>query len=237
MIQIEGALSVKAALESGNRQITKVLISSDKKSKDVNYIVHLCHKFNVDFEKIAKEDFGKYKPSKTFGGILALTTQREYQSVEELKDFDWCVLIEGIEDPFNLGQMIRTAYASGAQAILLNHRDWSKVESTLLKSSAGAFDRIDIVIMEDIHKDLTYLKKQGFKLISALRNNDSISHEKLAYPSQSILAIGGEMRGLSKTVKELTDISVEIKYPNSTKVALNAVSACAILTFKHVNLV
>ena len=147
---------------------------------------------------------------------------------------DWLVLIEGIVDRFYLGQMIRTAYASGAQAILLNDRDWSSVESTLLKSSAGAFDRINIVLMKDVVNDLSLLRKSGFKLVSALRNENSISHQKLVFPKQSILAIGGELRGLSRAVKDASDISVEIKYPNAAKVALNAVSACAILCFKHV---
>lgn len=236
MIQIEGALSIKAALESDNRVVSKVYIDETKKSKDINYIVHLCHKFNIPFEKINKDKLAEFNPSKTFGGLLAFCVSRKYQSIEDIKDFNWVVLIEGIEDPFNLGQMIRTAYASGAQAILLNHRDWSQVESVLLKSSAGAFDRIDIVLLENISEDLKQLKSYGFKLVSALRNKESISHEKLLFPDKSILAIGGEMRGLSRAVIDQTDISVEIKYPNSTKVALNAVSACAILTFKHVKL-
>lgn len=236
MIQIEGALSVKAAIESGKRKIEKVLIHKDKDSKDINYILHICAKHKISVERCDTSVLETYKPSKTFGGILALSEDRIYQKIDDLKDYDWIVLIEGIEDPFNLGQMIRTAYASGAHAILLNNRDWTKAESTLLKSSAGAYDRIDIVLVNDFKNDLAYLKQNGFKLVSALRNKDSVSHEQLVYPIKSILAIGGEMRGLSKSVIEASDIAVEIKYPHSTKVALNAVSACAILTFKHVKL-
>ncbi len=234
MIQCEGAISIKAALESQKREISKVLISEDKKSKDLNYIIHLCHKFNVKFERVSKDILESYAPSKTYGGLIAFASSRTYQSIESVKKHVWMILIEGVEDPFNLGQMIRTAYASGAQAVLLNQRDWSKVEAVLLKSSAGAFDRLDIVLLNDLDADIKTLKTMGFTVVSALRNETSISHEKLVYPDKSILAIGGEMRGLSKAVKDLSDISVEIKYPQDVKVALNAVSACAILSFKHV---
>ena len=235
MIQIEGAISIKAAIESKQRKVEILYIDETKKTKDVGYILWLAKENHVQVKRLSKEALLDFNPLKTFGGILAQVSERFYQSVEDILDARFVVLIEGVEDPFNLGQMIRSAYASGAEAILLNQRDWSKVESILLKSSAGAFDRIHIVLLNDLAAELKQLKECGFKLVSALRNENSISMDDLNYPDKSILAIGGEMRGLSKAVKDASDIAVEIKYPNAAKVALSASSACAILCFKHVS--
>lgn len=234
MIQIEGAISIKAAIESRQRKVEVLYIDEAKKTKDVGYILRFANEHKVQVKRLSKEAMLDFNPSKTFGGILASVHERSYQSIEDILDTRFVVLIEGVEDPFNLGQMIRSAYASGAEVILLNQRDWSQVESILLKSSAGAFDRIHIVLLNDLAADLKKLKESGFKLVSALRNENSISMDDLIYPDKSILAIGGEMRGLSKVVKDASDIAVEIKYPNAAKVALSASSACAILCFKHV---
>lgn len=230
---LEGAISVKAALESRRRAIDEVWIVPDETSNDKRYIQDLCRKQNVPFKRVSKEMIQSKAMGKTHGGILAFTHERRYQTLEEIKNSSWLVLIEGIEDPFNLGYMIRTVYAAGAQGVLLTKRDWSNVESTLLKSSAGCFDRIPIVLFEDASIVQT-LKKQGFDFVIGQRSSSSISHTEYPYPHKLILGIGGEMRGLSRSLKDEADAHVMIQYPNQTKVALNAVSACAILSFEIV---
>lgn len=231
---IDGAISIKAALESKTRHVFEVYLLKGKKSKDFDYIERLCQKNAVPFKVVDQTVMEAFVTSKNFGGIVAEVGERRYQTLEDLRSVEDVLLIEGVEDPFNLGQMIRTAYASGTQAVLLNDRDWSKVESVLLRSSAGAFDRIKLVLMKDIQQDLLELKSQGFTLISALRKADSINYLNFQFPKRFILAIGGEMRGLSRAVSDHSDVALQIFYPNQSKVALSAVSACAILSFSKV---
>lgn len=228
---IEGAISVKAALESKHRTVDEVWMTRDENSNDKHYIEGLCQKQAIPCNFVSNEVIQAKATGKTHGGLPAFVQARTYQSLEGLKALNWIVLIEGIEDPFNLGYMIRTVYAAGAQAILLTQRDWSKAESTLLKSSAGCFDRLPIVLIEDASA-IVSLKKQGFKLVIGQRSSNSVSYTDYAYPPKLILGIGGEMRGLSRGIKDLADAQVMILYPNQTKVALNAVSACAILSFE-----
>ncbi|MEI7668446.1 MAG: RNA methyltransferase, partial [Erysipelotrichaceae bacterium] len=141
-------------------------------------------------------------------------------------------LVEGVEDPFNLGQIIRTAYAAGCDGVLLNHKDFSYSEHTLLKSSAGAFDYLPIVLSHDLKVELEQLKQAQYKIYSALRNPDSINYTEADYSGNLVLAIGGELRGLSTKVIDATDIAIQIIYPKKVRVALNAVSACALLSFE-----
>ncbi len=231
---IDGAISIKAALESKTRQVHHVYLLKGKKSKDFEYIERLCQKSNVPFSTIDQDTMEAFVTSKNFGGIVAEVSVRSYQELKDLNNVDDVLLIEGVEDPFNLGQMIRTAYASGTQAVLLSDRDWSKAETVLLRSSAGAFDRIKVVLLKDIQNNLKTLRQKGFKLISAMRRDDSVNYLDYRFPTRFILAIGGEMRGLSRAVIDQSDVAIQIHYPNQAKVALSAVSACAILSFSKV---
>jgi 23S rRNA (guanosine2251-2'-O)-methyltransferase len=140
------------------------------------------------------------------------------------------VLLEGIEDPFNLGQMMRTIYVAGFDGVILSERDWSHVETTLLKSSAGAFERLMMVKMDD--KLLPSLKQAGFTLAITDRSDNACSYQNYHYPTPLILAIGGERRGLSKSVIQAADVALRIDYPSHVKLALSAVSACALLVFE-----
>lgn len=234
MILIEGALALKAALQGKNRQIAAVYIDQKKDSRDIDYILGLCSRSGVRVERVSPETIALQAKGKTHGGILAVASERRYQSVEELAKIPsgWLLLIEGVEDPFNLGQMIRTAYAAGASGILLSARDWSSAEATLLKSSAGAYDRIAIALLADPQKDLAHFKAQGYQLAIGYRDDTSLDYRDYGYPDPMILAVGGELRGLSKPVIAAADAKIVIRYPNEAKVALNAVSACAVLCFE-----
>jgi len=131
-----------------------------------------------------------------------------------------------------LGQMIRTAYASGANAIILSKRDWSLAEPTLMKSSAGAYDRIMIVQLDKLEEDLALIKSQGYSIVVTHREETSMDFMEYDYPFPMVLAFGGEFRGLSRAVLQARDVSLKINYPKQTKLALNAVSASAIICFE-----
>lgn len=236
MVILEGALSVKAALESQKRSIESVWIDAAKESRDITYIEGLCKKTKTRLYKVEAEKIMAKASGKTHGGILAVCESRKLLSIQDLMGAKpgWIVLIEGVEDPFNLGQMIRTAYAAGAKGLILSARDWSMAESTLMKSSAGTFDRMDIATSLDLVSDLKALKEQHYKLVIGYRDEASVDYLKMIYPPKLVLAIGGEIRGLSRPVIDAADAKVVIRYPGETKVALNAVSACAVLCFEVV---
>lgn len=139
----EGAISVKAILEEQKRKINKVFFQEKKPSKNLNYILHLCHKFNIEFEFVSKERIDELASGHTHGGILV---DAEPRMTEEMNlDLNFYLYLEGIEDPYNLGAIIRTAAISGVQAILVSQRDYTMVENTILKSSAGLSEKIQLL--------------------------------------------------------------------------------------------
>lgn len=236
MIVLEGALSVKAAIQGRQRTILSVYIDAQKDSRDITYIIGLCERAKISLKRVSADAIREQAKGKTHGGIIATVSERKYQSIAQLGqgEQNWLLLIEGVEDPFNLGQMIRTAYAAGCGGILLNARDWSSAEATLLKSSAGAFDRLPIALSSNLETDLKELKQRDYQLIIGYRDDSSIDYRSFTFPDKTVLAIGGELRGLSKPVIASAQAKIAIRYPNEAKVALNAVSACAVLCFEIV---
>lgn len=234
MIILEGALSVKAAVESRARSIQTIWMDEAKESKDFDYIKRIVKQRGLKLLMKPKAEIDAQATGKTHGGIIAFTAPRKIEDVQYLvKKRPWfVVMIEGVEDPFNLGQMIRTAYASGANAIILSKRDWSQAEATLMKSSAGCYDRITIVQLDKLEDDLAIIKGLGYNVVVTHREESSMDFMDYEYPFPMVLAFGGELRGLSKAVLEARDVSLKINYPTQTKVALNAVSASAILCFE-----
>ena len=81
MIQIEGAISVKAAIESKQRFVKEVYIHKDKTSKDIDYLLSLCQRNKIKVNRVSEESLKTFNPSKTFGGILAQVEPRSYQRI------------------------------------------------------------------------------------------------------------------------------------------------------------
>ncbi len=228
----EGALSVKAILEQNKRTINKVYIQDKKRSKNISYILHLCHKNNVEFEFVDKAKIDSLAAGKSHGGILIDAHNRESEELDLTHDF--YLYLEGIEDPYNIGQIIRTATIAGCQSIIMSERDYSSLENTILKSSAGLFEQINWVITDAKASNLVQLRQAGVKLVIAKRDEKSKNLYEIDFTQPHCLCIGGEKRGLSKIVEEMADESVEIRYPTQTRVALDATSSSAILCFEVV---
>ncbi len=116
----------------------------------------------------------------------------------------------------------------------MSNRDLESSQATLMKSSAGLFDAIDLVMVEDLSLAIDTLKKNKYLFAVTYRNESSIDYLDFDFKQNICLGIGGEMRGLSSAVMAKMDKAVMISYPTDLKVALNAVSASAVLCFEVV---
>lgn len=229
---IEGSLSVKAALKYKKRVIHHVYLPKSKHTRDIQYIRHLCYKDNISFSLHDKEELSSMANGQTHGGVLADVDYRINESLNF--ESDHILLVEGIEDPYNLGMVIRTALAANFKTIITNYRQYHDSESIILKASAGASEAICWVASEDINRELKMIKDEKIPIVSALRSEQSIDYNTYNYPNQMCLCIGGEKRGLSKSVISASDAFIHILYDNDIRVALTSVAATAVLTFEVV---
>ena len=229
---LEGAIAVKAALEAKQREMVCVWLDQTKTSKDIEYILKLAKQDSLEVRKVDRATIDALAFGKTHGGILLEAKPKSRLPLEDLNPIlhPRVLWIEGVEDPYNLGQMLRTAYAAGFNACVLSNRDWSTRESILLKSSGGAFEHLALI--QARAQDAPRLKAKGYPLWVADRTSQARDYRTVSYPKVIVLAVGGELRGLSSTLVEAADQRLKIVYPTSVKLALGAVSASALMVFE-----
>ena len=230
-IILEGNISVKSALESKYTKLSKIMVDKKKHDKDTNYILALAYNSDVEVIKCERSEIEPYCSGKTHGGLIGFVLSHTYQSIEDLKDDDFIAIIEGIEDPFNFGHVIRSLYASGVSAIITTNHTFETRQNIICKSSAGASEKIKMIISSDLGEDVRKLK-EDFKIICANRSDHSIIMYDYDYTQKVCIAIGGEKRGLSKDVLALSDQDVYIPYNQNFRNALSASSASTILAYE-----
>ena len=217
---IEGAIAVKAALQQGKRTVWRLCVDAHKHSKDFSYIKKLAAAKQVAVENYDRSFLDELAVGKSHGGILAEVSERQS---DELIDSD-ILYLDGIEDPFNLGYLMRTAYAFGVRNIILPQRDYFSLEAQLLKSSAGAFDMLNVLFAEDVAA--VFDKLQTSYVFYSLKRGETahdIFQEQFA--QRCLFMIGGEKRGISAALLRYADRFLYIPYANDFRNSLSGSAA------------
>lgn len=112
-----------------------------------------------------REEIDALAQGKTHGGLLAVCSEREYQNLEDIvqKPDLFLALIEGVEDPFNFGYILRTLYAAGCDGVIIPPRNWTSAADVVTKSSAGASEYINLFLAENMEETLQLLKNIKFQ--------------------------------------------------------------------------
>ncbi len=230
---IEGDVSVKASLLGGKRDVQVVYIDAKRHDKDAHFIERKCEEKNICVEKVSRDYIENLALGHTHGGVIAEVGTRKYDKLKDVLKVEnpFVVLLEGVEDPFNLGYIMRSLYSAGCNGLILRNRNWDKNESTILKSSAGAFEYLPTILSDDLEQDIILCKENKLHVYAAMRK-DAKAYFDGNYKKPVLLLIGGEMRGLSSKVLKLADENIYIPYANDFRNALNAAGAAAVLGFE-----
>ena len=229
---VEGAIAVKACINNHKRNIELVYIDKRKKTKDFNYIRKIIKENNIAFKEIESEEFLNITNGKSHGGIVAEVGKRKY---DKLIDGD-IFYLDGIEDPFNLAYIIRTLYAFGIKNVILPLKDYGNMEGQLLKSSAGAYEMMNIEIVDDVVSRIKELKEKEYVTYALKRGDDAKDIFEIEFSKKAIFMLGGEKRGISNNLLELCDYYLYIPYGSNFRNSLNAAAAAdvvATLLFKQ----
>jgi len=235
---LEGIVSIKALISAremniNDRAIHTVLFDESKinsKPYELRYLKSKAkvHKFNIEFvnsDKIASMTIGS-----SHGGIIALCGDRTFAKPDKPKPNGFYVMLEGVEDPYNFGQALRTLYAAGVDGIVLTPRNWMGVAGVVCRASAGASELFPMFISECADA-VEYFKANGYQIVCADKNNAvSIFKTTLLYPI--FLILGGEKRGISRTILDKADVTVNLDYGRDFNASLSTSSAASILAYE-----
>lgn len=231
----EGAISTKAAMLAGNRTVYRIVIDKTKKDKDTAFIKRQAEARGIPVDLVAREEIDALADGKTHGGLISLVGERTYQHIEQVLQGDtpFLAILEGIEDPFNFAYALRSLYASGCDGVIVSERNWTSAASVIAKASAGASEYCNIVVSTDFQETIQKMKRHGIRILSCMRDN-AIPYFQEDLTKRICLAIGGELRGLSKLVLENSDQNIYIPYGSTFRNALTASSATSIVAFEVV---
>ena len=230
---LEGSISVKAAMLGNRRKVERILIDEARHDKEASFLLAKDREKNIPVERMKREKLNETASGRTHGGILAEAGSRIYEDESHLFEAEhpFLVLLEGVEDPFNLGYVMRALYSGGCTGLILSMRSWENAEPVIIRSSAGAFEYLTTVMSEDPASLVKEADRRGIHTFAAMRK-DAIPCYEADFREPLLIAIGGEMRGLSASVLKECETNIYIPYANGFRNALNAAGAAAVLGFE-----
>ncbi len=228
-MQIEGRNPIKEALQSENTTITKLCVQ--KGAHDLGAIIDDARKNGIRIEFLDKMKLDKMSETKHHQGLIAFAENFKYSSVDEIlsnkhnKDL-FLLLLDNIEDPHNLGSIIRVAECLGVDGIIIPNKRAASVNSTVIKVSAGATSYVKVAMVNNINDVIRELKENFVTVCCADMGGETIYNAHLT--GDIAVIIGNEGDGVKHLTKSLCDKTIAI--PQFGKVnSLNASVACGII--------
>ncbi len=234
---IEGRNAVMEAFRSG-KTIDKLFILDGCKDGPVVSIVREARKTEAIISYVQKERLDQLSQTGKHQGVIAYAAAYEYAEVEDILQAarekgepPFLILLDSIEDPHNLGAIIRTAHQAGAHGIIIPKRRAVGLTATVAKTSAGAINYLPVAKVTNLSATIEELKEQGLWFVCADMDGELMYRMNLKGPIG--LVIGSEGEGVGRLVKEKCDYVAKI--PMYGKVdSLNASVAMGVLAYEIV---
>lgn len=226
---IAGVHPVHEALKSG-RAVDRVSIAKGAGGARLQDIIELCRARKVPIRFENRDQLDRDSKNATHQGVIAYAAAHAYAALNEVPEAaKLVVVLDGIEDPHNLGAIIRTADGAGADAVIIPERRAAGLTETVAKAAAGALEYVRVVRAVNLSKAIEDLKERGF-WVYGLDERGAESYDKVEYHTPTAFVMGAEGRGLHAKIRKYCDVLVRI--PLAGKIpSLNVSVATGIVLF------
>lgn len=237
----EGMTSIRSIIHGidlgiNDRAITEILFDGDKIhkiSKEIGYLKAVSEKYGFTLRRTDEDEIESLSLGTSHGGLIALCAERTIHDISSLPALParvFYAMIQGIEDPYNFGYAIRSLYACGCDGLVLGERNWMTAAGVVCRSSAGASEMLP-VYKGDESLAIDCFKSRGYDIVCAdIRTDKTLGECEIKLPL--LLVVGGEKRGISKTILEKADLLVKIPYGREFKASLSAASATTMFAYE-----
>ena len=234
--QVEGRNSVLELLGSG-KDINKIFVEKGEKHGSIYKIIAMAKERRIVIVEKDKKQMEQIAQNTNYQGVIAIVPPFEYCQIEDILEYakekneePFILILDGIEDPHNLGSIIRTAETAGVHGVIIPKRRAASVNSTVAKTSAGAVEYVKVARVTNITDAIEKLKKEGLWICGT-----DIGTEKYYYEQDLTgpigIVIGNEGNGMSFKVKKACDFLVKI--PMKGKIgSLNASVSTGIVIYE-----
>ncbi len=235
---VEGRNSVLELLESG-KDVNKIFITKGEKHGSINKIIAIAKERKILIVEKDKRQMDQIAQTENYQGVIAIVPPFEYCEIEDIlqeakerKEDPFVLILDGIEDPHNLGSIIRTAETAGVHGIIIPKRRATAVNSTVNKVSCGATEYMKIARVTNITDAINKLKENGLWICgTAVDAKNYYYNQDLTGPIG--IVIGNEGKGMSKKVKNNCDFLVKIPMKGKIE-SLNASVSTGIIIYECV---
>jgi len=233
---IVGRQPVLEALKS-RQPIERILILHGTAGSNIDQAKQLARKLAIPVKETDKERFAELAGDTLTQGIIAIIDSYHYMEIEEIlalsqqkNEPPFLLVLDEIEDPHNLGALIRSAECAGVHGVVIPLHNAASVNSTVMKTSAGATAHLPIARVTNIAQTLDDLKKAGIWIVGTEMESDKLYYEH-DYTGALAIVVGNEGKGMRRLVKEKCDFLVKIPMHGQIE-SLNASIAGALVMFE-----
>jgi 23S rRNA (guanosine2251-2'-O)-methyltransferase len=240
MDKLTGIHAVKEALEA-RRPIDRIAIAKGRQDTRVEEIVQLARKQGVPLRFEDRGQLDRLANSKDHQGVVALAAARAAASLEDILahanaaapgQLGLIVLLDGVEDPHNLGAIIRTALAAGAHGVVIPERRAAGLTDTVARASAGALAHLPVAKVTNLVRTMEELKEAGYWLVG-LDEQGEKNYTEVDYTSPVGMVLGSEGQGLHELTRKRCDFVVSLPTTGPVK-SLNVSVAAGVVLFEAI---
>jgi 23S rRNA (guanosine2251-2'-O)-methyltransferase len=225
-----GIHPVREALRA-RRLLDRVLIAKGAASPRIQEIIELCRANSVPVRFEERELLDRAGKGASHQGVIAFGAAHSYADLEDVIDAaKLIVVLDGVEDPHNLGAIIRTAHAAGANAVVVPERRAAPLTETVSRAAAGALEYLPVVRVTNVSRTLEQLKERSF-WVYGLDERGAEMYDKIEYTTPTAFVLGGEGQGLHQGVQKHCDVLIRIPMAGAVS-SLNVSVAAGVVLFE-----
>jgi 23S rRNA (guanosine2251-2'-O)-methyltransferase len=226
---IFGINAVAEALRARGRAFQWVGMAKERNDLRLQKLIQECRQINLPVRFLPRTELDRMAGSGSHQGVVAVTSKKQYNDLDDLigakrADYSLIVVLDGVEDPHNLGAILRTADATGADGVVIPERRAAGITGTVVKSSAGASEHLPVAKVTNIARTLEDLKAKGVWVVG-LDERGKQNYDAVDYKMDCAIVLGTEGKGLHDLVARKCDFLVSI--PMLGKVSSLNVSVAA----------
>lgn len=227
---VAGIHPVREALRA-QRPLDKILIAKGASGPRIQEIVELSRTASVPVRFEAREVLDRAAKGTPHQGVVAFGSAHSYVELNAVvRDAKLLVVLDGVEDPHNLGAIIRTAHAAGASAVVVPERRAAPLTETVDRAAAGALEHLPVARITNVTQTLELLKQNGF-WIYGLDERGTELYDQTEFAVPTAIVLGGEGKGLHQNVQKHCDVLVRIPMAGAVS-SLNVSVAAGVVLFE-----
>ena len=232
---LEGFFSVRAVLMARNRPVYNITIRNEKGNSALRWVESEAKRQNISCQHVSSPEIDALAQGKTHGGLIARVGPRrflELDSLAALAPNPTLVMLDGIEDPFNFGQAVRSLYIAGITGLVVRPRNWMSAAGIVARASAGATELMPTAVAETAVEAAAHFRASGITIACATEDPSASSIYDADLTQSIFVLIGGEKRGVTRSFSIQADLPLHIPSARPEAPALGTAAAASVLAFE-----